>query len=365
MKEIKDKKIFITGGHLTPAVAIIQEFKTYPDLFGTRLKAIYIMDGRLKIEEETIKRLGVKFYKIKTGKIPRYFSMQAFFSLFLFPLGFFQGLWLILKEKPDLILSFGSYIALPVCFAGWLMDIPVFIHEQTIKPGLANKIIAHFARKIFVSWPQTLEYFPENKTILSGNPLRKEIRKTADKKQITDKKMIYIIGGGQGSQTINQVIWQCLPELLKKYRIIHQTGSGKRKTENGGWRKNYVAKPYFWEKEHAGILNKADLVISRSGANTVTELAALGKPAILIPLPWAGQNEQMENAELLKKAGTALILPQEKLNKKTLFDFISLMLKNQHKYQQNSLKARRLINPHAAKKIISEITKYLTLALTN
>ncbi|MFH0863651.1 MAG: UDP-N-acetylglucosamine--N-acetylmuramyl-(pentapeptide) pyrophosphoryl-undecaprenol N-acetylglucosamine transferase [Candidatus Gottesmanbacteria bacterium] len=365
------KKIVITGGHLTPAIAMIEKLKQqgWEIIFVGRK---YALEGEkiVSVEYQTITKLGINFLPIVTGRLQRSLTRYTVFSLTKVPIGFFQSLYWLIKYKPKIILSFGSYVALPVALAGWILNIPIITHEQSVVPGMATKIISKLAKTICVSWVETMSYFPKDKTVLTGNPLRREIFR---KIQISDSQypisddnlpLIYITGGSLGAQTINDVVIQILPKLLEKFRIIHQCGSkdyGKLLTNSNllpATHKNrYILTKYVEFLDIGWVLNNADLVISRSGANTVSELAALGKPALLIPLPWSGQQEQMKNAKILEQAGTAKILEQKNLDSESLSQCINSMIQDLQKYQDNSHQAKALISLNASEKISDIINK--------
>lgn len=373
------KKIIITGGHLTPALAVMEklQLEEWQILLVGRKHSLE-GDPALSIEYKIITAKGLKFLAITTGRLQRSFTRYTLFSLAKVPLGFFQSLYYLLKFKPDIILSFGSYVALPVVLAGWVLKIPVITHEQSVVPGLATKIISKFARKICVSWPETIQFFPKEKVILTGNPIREEIFDINSRnlgRSIPgigrlDKKLplIYITGGNLGSHVINEVINQILPKLLDRYLVIHQCGNSqayndfeKLRTRNlelkTELRNRYVLTKYVESHDIGWVLNNADFVISRAGANIVTELAALGKPSILIPLPWAGQQEQRANARLLEKAGTAIILPQEKLTGENLYQCIESLRQNLGRYEKNSQEAQKLVNRKAADKVVKVVNE--------
>ncbi|MBI4999732.1 glycosyltransferase, partial [Candidatus Gottesmanbacteria bacterium] len=280
-------------------------------------------------------------------------------------------------SKTQCHLSFGGYIALPVALAGWLLRIPIITHEQSVVPGLATKIISRIAYRVCVSWPQSLGFFPKEKTRLTGNPIRLaifnfqfSIFNKIPISQFPNKKLplIYITGGNLGAHAINEVVANILPRLLEKYRIIHQCGDSQIYRDYGQLsvvscqlsveqRKRYLLTKYVESEDIGWVLNNADLVISRAGANTVTELAALAKPAIFIPLPWAGQQEQLANASLLEKIGSAVILPQEKLTGQSLYQCIESLIQNIDKYKENSKKAQKLVDLKAADKLVEVINE--------
>jgi len=385
------KRIVITGGHLTPALAVISELKKGGDWQVCFIGRKHALEGEktISVEYKTINNLGIPFFNLTTGRLQRSLTRYTIPSVFKIPFGFIQAFFLLNKIKPDVILSFGGYLALPVVFASWLKGVPVLTHEQTAVPGLANRIIAFFAQKICVSWPQTLKFFPKKKVVLTGNPIRREIFKYQisnipsarvhsesslrgaqgeGKYQISneDLPLIYITGGSLGAHSINAVVGQILQKLLSRYRIIHQCGQTEVYKDydklsiiscqlSDTIRRRYFLTKYVENKDIGWVLNSADLVISRAGANTISELAVLGKPAILIPLPWAGGGEQMENAKILKKVGMVEILEQQNLTGKTLLRDIDMMLKNIGEYHQNCQTAKKLIRLDAERQIVREL----------
>jgi len=267
-----------------------------------------------------------------------------------------------------LVLSFGSYVGATVALAAWLAVIPVVIHEQTTVFGLANKMTSFWAKKIFVSWPETLKHLPKEKTILTGNPLRQDVfrfnQKIWDSFKFDQKlPLILITGGNQGSHRINLAVEGALAKILAKYNLCHLTGhlqvfndfthlSKKKKELLTNLKNRYLLKEYLTE-EWGTVLKKADLVVSRAGINTISELLALGKPQLLIPIPWLPNNEQTKNARMVKKMGLGEILSQNNLTPKTLLKKIEMMMKNLKAYQQ----APKLINHQAARKIVDALEK--------
>ncbi|MCX7955883.1 MAG: UDP-N-acetylglucosamine--N-acetylmuramyl-(pentapeptide) pyrophosphoryl-undecaprenol N-acetylglucosamine transferase [Patescibacteria group bacterium] len=363
-------KILITGGHLAPALAVIDEIKKEkPNIKMIFVGRKYAIDKDKveSLEYKEIKKKNIKFINLKTGKLTRIFSLEYFLNFLKIFLGFFNSFFIILNHRPDLILSFGSYLALPIVFWGYIFKIPVFTHEQTINPGLANKIIGLFAKKIFISFKEAEKFFNKNKVILTGNPIRQSIFKI-QKKPFFIKKTIpvlYITGGSLGSHSINLHIKKILKNLLESYIVIHQTGdtkeyhdyedllSIKNQLPENLKNKYFLAK-HFFEDEIAYIYFLSDLVISRSGANTFFELIVLKKPAVFIPLPWSAGKEQQYHAEIFAKAGCGEIFHQIESSDK-LLRIINKMIKNISFYKNNFKNLRDLYSKNASKKIIKEI----------
>ncbi|MGB9911166.1 MAG: UDP-N-acetylglucosamine--N-acetylmuramyl-(pentapeptide) pyrophosphoryl-undecaprenol N-acetylglucosamine transferase [Microgenomates group bacterium] len=371
---MNNKKIVITGGHLTPALSVIEELeKRGWRIFFIGRKYASEESKTPSVESEVIPQRGIPFYPLIAGRVRRFFNWHTVISWLKIPIGFFQALYYLWKIKPGIILSFGGYLSVPVVFGGWLLRIPVITHEQTTVKGLATKFNSLFAKKIAISWRQTKKNFPKKKTVLTGNPLRKEIFLVEENfwrslKYPENKPLIFVTGGNQGSQIINQTITKIIPQLLEKVNIFLQCGklADKEMIKKLGeikkslpkeLRKSFHYKRYLSPLEMGTLLNKADLVISRSGANTVAELAILGKPAILIPLPWLYQDEQTKNAKMLKRVGIAEILPQSSLTPEILLDLIFKMIKNLNSYQKNAFKAKKLVILDAGKRLADLVEK--------
>lgn len=331
------KKILLTGGHLTPALALIPDLEKHGfEIFFVGRKFAMEQDNVPSEEFKEINKLKIPFCQISTGRLQRRLTPYTLNSLLKIPLGFFRGLIILHSVKPNIVLSFGGYVALPVVIAAKFMKIKIVTHEQTVTIGLANKIISRLADLILVSHEESLKYFPKNKTVLTGNPLREEI--FLNNKKLPFDNFIYITGGNQGSHAINVAVEKNLNNLLKKYSIIHQTGSGvnfkdfKRLSEIK--RDNYLVFPYIDSENIGSVLNKSCLIISRSGANTIAEILALKKPAIFIPLPSSAGDEQHKNAQKLVSLGVAKIISQENLER-DLLNSIDDMIVNIQKYNNN------------------------------
>jgi UDP-N-acetylglucosamine--N-acetylmuramyl-(pentapeptide) pyrophosphoryl-undecaprenol N-acetylglucosamine transferase len=385
MKLNPGDKIVLLGGHLTPALAVIEELKSrgYYNLSWIGTKFSQTSDRHLSAEYQLIHNLGLPFYAFRAGKIWRKVTpatfFKAIFNLLLIPYGFIKGFLLVLSIRPKLIISFGGYLALPVVIAGRLSGAKIVTHEQTISPGIANKLIGFFADKILISWPDARKHFPAKKTVLTGNPLRKEILRSATSQYTfpNDLPIIYVTGGNQGANTINWRLLKILAPVLVQANIIHQTGSSSltndfslamaaRAKLNDDLKSRYLVREHIFGDEIGEVFAKAALIVSRSGANTITEILALGKPSLLIPLPWSSGDEQLGNAELVAHTGLATILkqydamPPEELQHK--IESALDQLKNGRGFNGEDLvkikeKAAALVKLNAAAAILDEIQK--------
>ncbi len=291
------------------------------------------------LEFQEIEKRKIKFIPINAGRA----ALKNFFQIIF---GLVNAFKIVNKEKPRLIFSFGSFLGFPFAFVGWLTGIPIFIHEQTLNPGFANRLSGFFAKKVFVSFPQSAKFFNKNKVIVSGNPVRKEIFEVKSKPFEIDKKMpvIYITGGSLGSHSINSHFLKILPKLLEKNIVIHQTGNVKEYKDYETLSKmkeslpkelqsRYFLREHIYSHEIGYVYSLADLVISRSGANTFFELVALKKPSILIPLPWSARLEQQKQADLFVSSSLGEVFSQFDSSEK-LLQLIDKMMGNLDSYKK-------------------------------
>jgi len=314
------KPIVFTGGHHTSALVVAKKLQEegIPVVWFGHRRSMW-GDTSDSAEYREVTQAGIKFYDLKTGKFYKTFNPL---KLIRIPIGFFHSLSLLLLLRPRGIVSFGGYLAVPTVITGWLLGIPSITHEQTLTSGWANKLIAIFVNKIAVSWPQTADFFPKSKVIVTGLPLRPEILHL-HRSPITDHRLtIYVTGGKNGSRTINLVVFSLLPQLIKAFRIIHQTGHHDLSQARSLKLQNYEAFDYDSAKA-LEALAVCDLVISRAGAHIIYELAVLGKPSVIIPIPWSSRDEQMKNAKILSSRGLAVILPQDELSPASLMAAIT------------------------------------------
>ncbi|KUK84247.1 MAG: UDP-N-acetylglucosamine--N-acetylmuramyl-(pentapeptide) pyrophosphoryl-undecaprenol N-acetylglucosamine transferase [Microgenomates bacterium 39_6] len=363
------KTIVITGTHLTPALAIIEELKksSSPKWEIYYLGRRYTMEGKKNQSPESLllPQKKIKFINIPAGRLQRRFTVWTIPSLLKIPLGFIASLYHLNKIKPDVICSFGGYVSVPVMAAGKILSIPSLTHEQTTVVGLANRINGYFADLVAITFPQSKKFFPASKTIVTGNPLRPEIfQKDNNLYQFSQKKpQIYITGGSQGAQIINKAVWSILPQLTKKYNLIHQCGANDYPKLIKKYQKlpkkikdSYFLVDYIRPKSIGWALD-SDLIIGRSGANTVLEIAALGKPAILIPLPKTSQNEQFFNALYLTNHGGGVIIEQKNLSEKKLLKTIDHIFANFEKYQAKAKRLKKEIKLDASSRIVNKLQK--------
>ncbi len=354
-------KIVIIGGHLAPALAVIQALPKNTEVLFIGRKYALEGDQALSLEYQKITSMGIPFINLTTGRLQRKFTKHTCLSLLKLPLGSLQALKVLIINRPDCVVCFGGYIEVPVAFAAYLLGIPIITHEQTRKAGLANKIITPFTSVICLSWEESKKYFPANKTILTGLPIRKEFFDVIAR-STPNPKTIYITGGSLGAHAINILIEGCIEKLLKNFQVIHQTGDAKEYKDYDRLEKlkqslpqelqnRYKIVKFIDPEDAAQTMASADLVISRSGMNTTAELLYLSKPCLLIPLPHGQSNEQLENALFLQEQGLAKVLKQEDLTSEILYSQITSIIAKLDKPDNSSTQPNKLIPYDAAEKI--------------
>ncbi|MBI3619921.1 UDP-N-acetylglucosamine--N-acetylmuramyl-(pentapeptide) pyrophosphoryl-undecaprenol N-acetylglucosamine transferase [Candidatus Roizmanbacteria bacterium] len=362
-------KIVITGGHIAPALALIDRLTKKNDTTIVFVGRRYNPDKERSetLEYKEIQKRRLPFHHLHAGRLTRFLSFRSFLNFILTPVGFVEAYTLLKKEKPDVVFSFGGYLALPVAVVAAFLHIPVYTHEQTIRPGIANRLIGKIARKIFIAFPETAAFFPPKKTIVSGNLVRQQIFQVS-KRPFTipqGRPVLYITGGSLGSHSLNRMIENILETLLTKYTVIHQTGNVKeygdfrrltarrrlmKKTE----KENYFLKEHFLDEEIGYVLHAADVVVGRAGANIIFELIALKKPAVLIPLPWSAHKEQEKHARLLTNAGVAELCHQAE-GAENLLAKIEKVISHLSEYSSHFSNLQDLYNANASEIILPEI----------
>jgi UDP-N-acetylglucosamine--N-acetylmuramyl-(pentapeptide) pyrophosphoryl-undecaprenol N-acetylglucosamine transferase len=345
-------KIVIVGGHISPALAVIEKLKG-EEIFYIGRKHTFEGDKALSLESQEIEKLNIPFFNLNTARLQRKFTKHTLPSLLKFPAGFIQSYKLLNKIKPDVVLGFGGYLFLPVALSAYFLKIPVVIHEQTLEAGFTNKRIAMFAKKVCISWEFSKKFFPKEKVVLTGNPLRQAIIDAKNIKIIKNKiPLIYITGGSAGAHAINLLVENTLCKLLEKCTIIHQTGASEVYKDFDRLEKlkskRYECKKFLTASQAAEAISRADLVIGRAGINTVTELIYLQKPAFLIPLSTGQKNEQLNNAEFLKSLGLGEFVEQNLLTPDLFVSTIFSMLDDLSCYRIED----KILIEDAAEKIV-------------
>lgn len=353
------KRIVLTGGgtagHVTPNIALLPKLQE----LGYQIDYIGSYDG---IERKLIESYKIPYYGISSGKLRRYFDVKNFTDPFKVLKGYGQAVRILKKLRPNIVFSKGGFVSVPVVLAAKHCRIPVIIHESDITPGLANKLAIPSATKVCCNFPETLQYLPEGKAILTGSPIRSELMKGDRTKALSfcgftsEKPVMMVIGGSIGSVFINQVVREALPELLKKYQVIHLCGKGNLDATLDQT-KGYAQYEYI-KDELKDLFAAADIVVSRAGANAICELLALHKPNILIPLSAAAsRGDQILNARSFEKQGFSYVMEEEKLTKETLLKAVEEVYADRKRYKDAMEKSNQMDSVQTVIRLIEREAK--------
>lgn len=326
---MEQRKLLLAGSHAgSTAIAVIEEI---------RKRNLPYEIHWLGMEYKNLLNIGVIFHHLDSGKIENKATKHTIPSLLKIPFGIYKSRKLVKEINPDLVLSFGSAAGALVSFWANMLKIPVIVHEQTATAGRANIFSSYFAKLVLISRESSSTFFNKHKTKLVGNPINNNIIGSIKNEARPKVKTILVTGGSRGSTWINDALKPILPQLLQKYYVVHQTGSGKLEEFNKIKNNKYFAFEQTNPKNMAEILTKSDIVVARAGANTVSELIALKKPSILIPIPWTYNNEQTENAKYMESLGLARILTQKELTAQKLLSEINTLVDNYSTIVKNSV----------------------------
>ena len=385
-----------SGGHTFPLIAVAREFKKIAQEKNFLYEIIYIGPNDFTLPY-ILKEEGITIRKITTGKLNRQGDSNGrlsgfinfFVNLFKTLGGIFQSLYYLFILMPDAIFSKGGYGAFPVIFWGIIFFIPTYTHESDAVPGLVNHLVGKFCRKIFISFDYTKKYFPLNKSLLTGNPIRLDLFSGEGEsynsqnikellKLSSDRPVITVIGGSQGSSHINDFILDILPRVINKVEVIHQTGKNNYQkvvreaavvfqeiVRDKEFEKYYHPVPFFEETKTPNISSLkdiylvSDLIIARAGSGLIFEIAASKKPSILIPLPWASRGHQKRNAYEYARNGAAIVVEENNLKTNIFSDLILQVLFDEKKKKAMSSAAFQFAKLNAAQDIAKEIVNQL------
>lgn len=350
-----------TGGHLFPGIAAGRELlERHPEA-----EILFVTAGR-RMETDILIKSGFHHLSIHVGGLKGMGWRKAIKSILTLPYGFAQAVSLILRYSPRVVLGVGGYSAGPVCLAARILGRPTAIHEQNSFPGLTNRLLSRVVDRVFISFEESRNHFPGGSIHLTGNPIRKEFFGEARPREKAGNGFAVLVSGGsQGAVAINRAFVGALGLLKEKGkypRVVHHTGE----TDFEQVRKEYAEKGLRGEitpfiRDMPGAYRNADIFIGRAGAGTIFELAALGKPSILIPYPFAANNHQESNARMLGDAGGAVILPQHELTPRKLADILMEYMEDRPSLEEMGEKAQRLGRPDAAERIADHLEAMLSL----
>ena len=322
-----------TGGHIYPGLAVAEELA---GRFTPGTCKFFWIGSNTGVDRNLIKD-SMEFFGIPAGRLRRYFSLKTIPDFFRVIAGFFAARRILRDEKPALLFSKGGFVSVPPCLAAASLGIPVCTHESDISLGLATKINVRFAKRIFTSYNETVDFLPlalRPRAVRTGNPVRRSFR-TADSQRgrdflgLENERILLVLGGSLGARELNGLIHESLEDLCKWYTVVHQTGPDNEK--DFVCTDKYKPYPYFG-LEMPDVVAAAELVIGRSGAGMVWEGAVSGKPMVLVPLSGTGtRGDQVENARFFENAGAAISLTGSAVNRENLVRIISDLAENTEK----------------------------------
>jgi len=344
-----------TGGHLFPGIAIARELEKQIEN-----SEILFVVGRQRMESEILSRYGYKVESISVEGMKGRGWKKGLSVIAELPKSFFQSVSVINKFLPDFVLGVGGYSAGPFCLAAKFKKIPTAIHEQNSYPGLTNRLLSGFVDRIFVSFEESKAHLKGKNLILTGNPVREELfsdDRVEQKNQ--DEFTVLVVGGSQGAMAINKVFAEALEYLNAKRRfpsVIHQTGKADFKRVEQDYRDRGLKgelNPFIQDMTTA--YKRADIVVSRAGASTIFELAALGKPSVLIPYPYATNQHQEINALSLVGVGGAEMIIEKDLTAKGMARTIMKFMDNRQALKEMGIRAKKIGRRDAAQVIANQL----------
>jgi UDP-N-acetylglucosamine--N-acetylmuramyl-(pentapeptide) pyrophosphoryl-undecaprenol N-acetylglucosamine transferase len=353
-----------TGGHTSTGLAAAAALRAR---LGEGVEIAWI-GSRAGLEATQVPAAGLPYHAIATGKLRRSLALRNVTDLVgRVPAGLVQAWRLLGRLRPDVVLATGGFVAVPAALAAALRGRPVVVHEQVAVPGLANRLVARVAARVAVTFAASAGAFPAAKVVVTGNPVRPALlggdpaRGHARFGFDPALPLVYVTGGAQGAHRINRAVGAALPALLAGAQLVHQCGDNA--FDDAGWlagqagalpavlRARYRIERFVTDAL-PDLYAAAALVVGRAGAGTVTELAALGRPAVLVPLPGARGDEQTANARLLVEAGGAVLLPERELTPARLADTVAGLLADPARLARMGAGARTLAVPDAADRLV-------------
>jgi UDP-N-acetylglucosamine--N-acetylmuramyl-(pentapeptide) pyrophosphoryl-undecaprenol N-acetylglucosamine transferase len=338
-----------TGGHLFPGLAVAGEVKRRHEE-----ARILFVTGKRKMESEIITRSGFDQASIAVEGVKGR-GWKGALVLLKLPWSFLQCLSIMREFKPHVVFGVGGYSSGPVCLAARVLGIPAAVHEQNSYPGVTNRLLCRVADRVFISFEESRAHFGGGNLYLTGNPIREEFLVTKPRDREDPRFTVLVIGGSQGARAVNDAFVEALVIMKEKgrdLRIFHQTGRMDHDRIQAAYRqKGLQGEVSAFIQDMAGTYAQADLVVSRAGAGAIFELAALGKPSILIPFPFAANHHQETNAGVLVEAGGAEIMVQEALSGEALADAVMKYMDNPEGLAEMGEAARKVARPKAAQEI--------------
>ncbi len=350
-----------TGGHLFPGIAIAEEF-----LRRDETNSILFIGTKRGLEKRVLGNMGFDLYTLDVEGIKGKGIIKALSAVLKIPGSLLDSYRLIRAFRPDIVIGVGGYASGPAVMTAHLMGIKTAIAEQNALPGITNRILGRIVDRIFITFSETRGWFPEGKTIASGNPVRAAfVTGIGEAKKETGRFTLLIFGGSQGAHRINLAVLDALPHLepiKDNLKVIHQTGSADADSISCHYQSfNLDAEVLPFIMDMAGAFRSADLLICRAGATSIAEITASGKASVLIPFPYAVNDHQTKNAEALVKAGAAVMINEKDMSGKTLAETILKFYHHPQVRREMEVRSARLGNVRAAVQIVDACVELLNL----
>jgi len=342
-----------TGGHIFPAISVAEEI-----LKRSGTNEVLFVGTKKGLENELLSKRGFRVEHISARGIKGKGVGKSISALLAAFKGVSDSMSIIRRFRPGVVLGVGGYVSGPAVLAASLMGVPTAICEQNGYPGVTNRILGRFVRKVFATFEESVKFFPRGKVVMTGNPVREDILRSRNIKKDSDTITVLVFGGSQGAHKLNLSVPEAVSKLGRTdIKVIHQTGDKDFDAVKNAYAEYGVeARVLRFIDDMAGAYGEADFVIGRSGAGTVAEITALGKPSLLIPYPFATNNHQMENARVLERAGAAVIVEDGDASAENLRAALTNLLRKD-KLNTMASHALALGRPEAASVIVNEITK--------
>lgn len=357
-----------TGGHFYPIIAVAEELGKLLDEYHYQDVTQYFVSDT-PYNQSLLDVQKLTYIPLKTGKVRVYFSLKNIIDKVRIVGAVINSLVMMYKLYPDIVFSKGGYPSFPTVCAAAFFGIPIIIHESDSVPGRANKFAARFAQKIAISYPEAAKYFPEERTALTGNPIRKELlhieRGVGHQELGLDPNLptLFILGGSQGAQFINDLLLQVLPNLLEKYQVIHQVGkknidffteTSETVISTHPNKDRYHPYSYLSTAQMRAAAGSAHLIISRGGS-TIFEIAEWGIPSLIIPITHSNGDHQRKNAFTYSRAGACLVMEEENMTPMLFMTELDNLMADPKTLESMSTAASAFSGDDAAKNIAKQI----------
>lgn len=358
-----------SGGHFYPLIAVVQEINSIVEERRLVEPKYYYM-GDSPYDEKTLFEYNIEYRRVIAGKLRNYFSIRNYFDIFKTAFGVLGAIWQMFRIYPDVVIGKGGYSSFPAMVAARILGIPVVIHESDSIPGRVNLYAGKFAKKIAISYEEAASYFPKDRTALTGVPIRREllgVTRVGAREYLRLEKdipVILIVGGSQGAQVINEVILDALPEFLKKYQVLHQSGTENVEEirtrlpvilANCEHKERYKLFGFLGPSALSMAAGVSSLVITRAGSTFLYEIAAWGLPSIVVPIPKGVSRDQHRNAFNYARTGAAVLLEEGNLTPHLLLSEVDRIMSSPEIRQQLATHAKAFAKPDAAKKLAEAV----------